>query len=82
MQRGSQTKVAGKWHELKRLSEDMVLHWKKCGSKVQLQTDSDPRQKSERIRTRRSGYRHPPTQSKPEHSEELLGQSIYITGLN
>ena len=56
MQRGPQTKAAEKWHELERLSEDMVLHWKRRGSKVQLQTDPDPRQKSERIRTRRSGY--------------------------
>jgi len=44
----------------KRLSKGMVSYWNRRGSKVQLQTDPDPRQKSEQIRTRRSGLRYLP----------------------
>jgi len=43
-----------------RLSKGMVSYWNRRGSKVQLQTDPDPRQKSEQIRTRRSGLRYLP----------------------
>ena len=40
----------------KRRSKGMVSYLNRRGSKVQLQTDPDPRQKSEWIRTRRPGY--------------------------
>jgi hypothetical protein len=79
MQRGPQTKAAEKWHELERLSEGMVLHWKRRGSKVQLQTDPDPRQESVRIRTRRSGLRYLPNLT---WAQWIVAGLIYFVSLD
>ena len=80
MQSGPQTKAAEKWHKrLERLSENMVLYWKRRGSKVQLQTDPDPRQESVRIRTRRSGLRYLPNLT---WAQWIVAGLIYFVSLD